>query len=527
MSSSQLIAVPLLSKAGVKRDGTLYEGEFYTDNFWTRYDRGKPRKMGGIRMSSAFMHGPSRGMLLQAQGGDTTWLHNGWSAGIERSQILESGMATGAPVDRTPVGFLAHADNLWIMDALYDAASAFTTIIAVAPQAATNIASEVEAIIYYGDMSDSLPLVPLAPTDGPATVSGCVFCIPPYVFFGGTAGYFTWSVPNTPNSCATASGGGGAAGARIAKTKILNGMVLRGGPGNSPAGLIWAIDSLIRMSFVGGSAIFDFDIISENITVLSQKAMAESDGVYFWAGMERFYVFNGVVRELPNELNRNWFFDNMNWDQHEKAFTMRNSRWGEIWFCAPLFGATECSHAAIYNYRYNTWYDTELPNGGRTAGQLAQILRFPMMMSAVAESSGLYRLWQHEYLVDQWVDGTPTAMRAYFDTADFAFPAGSVIGLPSARNLLEVERIELDMLLSQSITIQAKKKSYPMADTVDGTTVTFNPANFNPLDPLTYAQFMREQGRLMRFRFESNALGGNFVQGDTQMFIQPGDVRET
>ena len=527
MAGDRLLPIPLLSKAGIKRDGTLYEGEFYTDGLWTRFDRGKPRKMGGIRMSSAFMHGPSRGLLLQAQGGDTTWLHNGWASGIERSQILENGMATGAPVDRTPGGFAANVDNLWIMDALYDAVSANTTIIAIAPPAATNIASEVEAVIYYGNIADSLPLVPLAPTDGPATVSGCIFCIPPYVFFGGTAGYFTWSVPNTPNSCATAGGGGGAAGARIAKTKIINGMALRGGPGNSPAGLIWALDSLIRMSFVGGSAIFDFDIISENITVLSQKAMAESDGVYFWAGMERFYIFNGVVRELPNELNRNWFFDNMNWDQHEKCYAMRNAKWGEIWFCFPYGDATECTHAAIYNYRYNTWYDTELPNGGRSAGQLTQILRFPMMMAATAESSGLYRLWQHEYLVDQWVDGSATAIRAYFDTADFAFPAGTVLGLPPGNTLLDVQRIEIDMLLSEAISITPKAKSYPMADTVDGTTLIFDPADFDTLDPLTYAQFVRQQARLMRFRFESNARGGNFIQGDTQMFIQPGDTRQT
>lgn len=526
-AGEKLVPVPLLSKPGIKRDGTLYEGEHHTDGLWTRFDQGTPRKMGGIRMSSAVMHGPSRGMYLQAQGGDTTWLHNGWASGIERSQILESGMATGAPTNRTPAGFVASADNLWIMDALYNVGATNTAIIAVAPQSATNIASEVESIIYYGDIAGGAPLVPLAPASGPTTVSGFLFCVSPYLFVGGTGGYLTWCAPNAPTNFATASGGGGTAGARIAKTKLVAGIALRGGPGNSPAALIWSLDSLIRMSYTGGAAVFDFDVISPDITILSQKGIIANDGVYFWMGLDRFYAFNGVVRELPNELNRNWFFDNLNYDHAEKSFALRNPRWGEIWFCAPMFGATECSHAAIYNYRYDIWYDTLLPNGGRTSGQLAQILRYPMMMSAVAESSGLYRLWQHEYLVDQWVDGSATAIRAYYDTADFAFPAGSVPGLPPADTHLDSQRIEVDMTLSGAIIITPKTKTYPMAETVDGTVMTFDPANFDATNPATYAQFQRQQGRIVRFRFESNVLGGNFVQGNTKMFLRHGDVRQT
>ena len=63
------------------------------------------------------------------------------------------------------------------------------------------------------------------------------------------------------------------------------------------------------MSFVGGAPVFDFDTLSHNISVMSAASIIEYDSVYYWPGVDRFYVFDGVLRELQNEMNRNWFFD--------------------------------------------------------------------------------------------------------------------------------------------------------------------------------------------------------------------------
>jgi len=396
----------VLSKAGVKLDGTQLEGDYYTDALWSRIDRGRPRKMWGYRVSSALMHGPSRGLLLYAQDSDVSTLHNGWSDGIEVVQVDETGLALTPPVDRTPSGFVADPNNLWIMDAMYNLGDTNTAIIAVAPPSAITIANTTPGTIYYGDLNGTAALAELSPTDGPSTTAGGLFCMAHYLVVYDVAGYVTWSAPNEPDNFATADGGGGEAGARVAATKIVCGIPLRGGPGNSPAALLWSLNSLIRMSFNGGSTIFSFDTVSTDITVLSQKAIIESDGVYVWPGTDRFYIFNGVVRELPNELIRNWFFDNMNYQAHEKSFAFRNPRWGEIWFCFPYGNATECTHAAVWNYRYDTWYPTLLPNGGRSAGVQGQTLRYPMMMGAAEVNSGVgdFRLWQHEYGVDEVLD---------------------------------------------------------------------------------------------------------------------------
>ena len=39
--------VQIRSLPGIKRDGTRFDGEFYPDGQWVRFQRGLPRKMGG------------------------------------------------------------------------------------------------------------------------------------------------------------------------------------------------------------------------------------------------------------------------------------------------------------------------------------------------------------------------------------------------------------------------------------------------------------------------------------------------
>lgn len=526
MAEAAPFVFKVLSKPGVKLDGTQLEGDFYTASLWCRMDRGRPRKMGGYRVASDLMHGPSRGLLLYAQDSDVSTLHNGWASGIEVVQVDETGLALTPPFDRTPIGFVADANNLWIMDALYNVGATNTAIIAVAPPSAITIANTTPGTIYFGDLNATTALVVLNPTDGPDETAGGLFCMAPYLVVYDIAGYVTWCAPNEPDNFATADGGGGAAGARVSATKIVCGIPLRGGPGNSPAALLWSLSSLIRMSFNGGSTVFSFDPVSTDITVLSQKAIIESDGTYLWPGTDRFYIFNGVVRELPNELIRNWFFDNMNYQCREKTFAFRNPRWGEIWFCFPFGNATECTHAAIYNYRYDCWYPTVLPNGGRSAAAFSQILRYPMMMGALDTGLGAERLWQHEIGVDEVISsGVVNAVRSYFTTADIALPTGFG-GAQPVDLQIAFSRVEPDFVLDGALTVTLAARKYAMADEVDLKTVTFDPAAFDPAEPQTYTVPFKKMGRINRLTFESNVVGGDYQLGDTVGLAQPEQSRQ-
>ena len=100
---------------------------------------------------------------------------------------------------------------------------------------------------------------------------------------------------------------------------------------------------------------------------MSARSVIEYDGVFFWAANNRFMMYNGVVREVPNSRNLNFFFDNIRPHNQGKCFGFANPRWGEIWWCFPYGNATECTHAVVLNVRENDWVDTELPPGLRSA----------------------------------------------------------------------------------------------------------------------------------------------------------------
>jgi len=59
------LAVP----AGIKRDGTYFETDEYTDGVWCRFQRGVPKKMGGYRSIFTSLVGIYRGMVAQPYNG--------------------------------------------------------------------------------------------------------------------------------------------------------------------------------------------------------------------------------------------------------------------------------------------------------------------------------------------------------------------------------------------------------------------------------------------------------------------------
>ena len=84
------------------------------------------------------------------------------------------------------------------------------------------------------------------------------------------------------------------------------------------------------MTYIGGAAVFRYDPMGFS-TIMSSSGVAEMDGYFFWMGLDRFYVYDGRVQELSNQMNINWVFDNLNFDQRQKVWATVVPRWGEIW----------------------------------------------------------------------------------------------------------------------------------------------------------------------------------------------------
>jgi len=245
-----LIPVNLKSKPGIKRDGTRFEGDYYVDGQWVRFQRGLPRKIGGYRQINNYINGVVRQFYTQALN-NFVYTHMGYSDGIQRLTIDSIGN-TSAPIDRTPVLYAGDTNMAWQFDALYDGAGSGTVLIAAPSSSTVDISSGTLLPVYYGDIygSSALSAIP------GVTSTGGIVVLHPYLFVFGDDGYVRWSDANDPTNFAT----GDAGDAWISSSKIVKGLPLRGG-GQSPAGIFWTLDSVMRCTYTGGTACRDTETL--------------------------------------------------------------------------------------------------------------------------------------------------------------------------------------------------------------------------------------------------------------------------
>ena len=265
-------------------------------------------------------------------------------------------------------------------------ATTFTLSATSGGGAITTTAGTTTGLVFTIGNYQKVTLSAAATTSGASTltfnnnvsVSGGVVTLHPYIFVYGNNGLIKNCAAGNSNDWVSAD----ANETNVATGKIVQGLPVRGGS-NAPSGLFWSLDSLIRVSYIGGTGnpvqYWRYDIISSQSSILSSQSAIEYDGTYYWCGTDRFLLYNGVVKEIPNTFNQNYFFDNLNYNQRQKVWVTKVPRYGEIWWFYPRGDATECTDAVIYNVRENVWYDAgEALGARRSAGYFSQVFAHPV-----------------------------------------------------------------------------------------------------------------------------------------------------
>jgi hypothetical protein len=574
----------LAIKPGIQRDGTQFAADTYVDGEWVRFQRGLPRKMGGY--SGIFLNatGVSRGMTMTSTDG-FNYVISGYSAGLEQWVTdNDDGVGFGPTPYSFSSGFTSSTSNMWQFDIGYDSTGGNTNnLVAHAGQNLLAIDSTVNTRPLFGQF----PGTTLAPVgvftaagttnatttftlsatndrvgsgqtitgtnipsgttvvsvvgtavtmsaaatgsasitatfDNNISVSGGVVVLHPYLFVYGNNGLIQNSTAGDYNNWV----GSDANANNVSTGKIVKGLPLRGGT-TSPAGLFWALDSLIRVSYapstVGGLNFYwRYDLVSSQTSIMSSQCVIEYDGIFYWCGVDRFLMYNGVVQEIQNTMNQNYFFDNLNYAQRQKVWCTKIPRWGEIWWFYPKGDATECTDAIIYNVREKIWYDAgESPAARRSAGTFSEVFRYPIWGGNEANTQGKYTLWKHETGTNQIYLTSVNAIKSTFETCNL----GLVTGGPGNPQMVgdnlwaRIERLEPDFVQDGAMELYVTGKGY--ADDVD---ITTGPYTF---DNTTLKIDMREQRRELRLRFESNCQNGDYQMGKVLMSIESGDVRGT
>ena len=581
--------ISLNIKPGIQRDGTQFDAPVYVDGRWVRFQRGRPRKMGGYKGIFQNAADISRGMLMNSQDG-LNYVYSGYNNGLQQWVTDDDDGVGSGPTNISLSNFTANPNNLWQMDIGFDSGgSGNQTIVAHPGQNLTNIDSTVNTPVLVGDFptgamsqvgvftatgtmvvgppsvftiasvnaliaigqtvtgtgipanttvtnvligtgTTAVTLSNTATTAGTLTLTfnnnisvsgGCVI-LHPYLFVYGNDGLIKNSSAGNFQDWVSADANENT----VSAGKIVKGMPVRGGT-TSPAGLFWSLDSLIRVSYapasVGASTIYwRYDIVTSQTSILSSSSVIEYDGIFYWCGVDRFLMYNGVVTEMVNTMNNNFFFDNLNYAQRQKVWASKVPRWGEIWWFYPSGDSEECNNAIIYNVREKIWYDAGFALGAnRSAGVFSEVFRKPIWACSLKNDGNCYNLWQHETGVDRVNLNEQSAIQSYFETDSIGWVNGGPgqndpIGM---NNWIRLERVEPDFVQSGDMNLYVTGKGYASANDVETGPYTFSPDTLK-ID-------LREQRREMRLRFESNVVNGNYECGLNLLSADIGDVRST
>lgn len=491
------------SLPGVKRDGTEFDGDNYIDAQWCRFQRGLPRKIGGYRSVYMGLAEKVYGMASYSSNA-VQYQHLGSETTLLQLRLTAAGVLSGS-TDRTPVALVDSPNNVWQFDVAFDTTgggAGNNQLLAHPGQNLAAIDSEVETDIYYGPVTSAAVLAGTL-TD---PQSGGVVALAPYVLTYGNNGRVdtydaAFAQVNSQN---------------ITGSKIIRGYPLRGG-GAGPAGIFWSLDSVLRATFVDATVYFAFDTLSSESSVLSSRGIIEYDGIFYWAGVDRFMFFNGVVQELPNDMNVNYFFDGLNFEQRQKVFAIKIPRFGEIWWCYPRGGATECTHAVCYNIRGKFWYDTSLPGSGRSDGIFAKVYNKPFMVDVDLTDTG-YTQWQHETGTDEVRGASSLPIVSYFETGEITLLTNDK---PDNKSL-GVHWFEPDFVQTGPLSLQITGRINARAPVDVSVNYDFPETASNANEQIIP---LKETRRLMRFKITSNTSGGDYQMGQCIGHLKPADER--
>lgn len=167
------------------------------------------------------------------------------------------------------------------------------------------------------------------------------------------------------------------------------------------ATLIWTDSDLHSMTYIGTPYVYSFDRIGSFCGAAGPNAIAAMDSTAYWMGTNGFFMYDGLVKPLPCDV-QDYVFSDLNKLQGAKIYAGVNTTFGEVWWFYTSANSTENDRYVMYNYREGHWNIGTL---ARTAWTGSGVFTNPL-----ATSPDGY-LYDHEF---GWLaDGQPITSQRY------------------------------------------------------------------------------------------------------------------
>jgi hypothetical protein len=277
--------------------------------------------------------------------------------------------------------------------------------------------------------------------------------------------------------------------------------------------VVWTDSALYSLQYLGPPYVWGVQLLGDNISILSQNAVAQASGVIYWMGTDKFYMYDGRVQTLNCDL-RKFVYQDINLDQNQQVFASTNEGFNEVWFFYCTASSSTIDRYVVYNYLEKTWYYGSM---ARTAWLDSGLRNYPLA------ATYSYNVVNHEYGNNDGETGTTLPIEAYISSAEFDIGDGDHFAF--------IWRMLPDLTFSGSDTGSSPQVTYtlyPMANSGSGTGTPVA-ANVNKLTGAAYTitegftgqVFTRVRGRQMIIKVGSNNLGTSWQLGSTRIDIRP------
>ena len=501
--------LPVRSAVGIQRDGTKFDSDLHNAGSWVRFYRSRPQKIGGWQLIANGKSEITR-TLFNYDADGFAYVYFGRPSSLSFLQVFPN-LIVSPEGDCTPTGFVSNPENDWVFDSVTYVTDDEATVYVVANCSPNllDIGDTNEFPIVYGQLGVVAPFQPAVDTSSGNTIttSGGVVVVSKFVigygdggviFWNDGADFTTWPVDNF---------------VQMGTSKFIYAAPVRSG--TSPSALFWSLNSVVLGTINSAGTGFDFAYISTRTTTLSSKAVVSFDPCFYWVGTDSFWSYNGAVQELPNEVNKKWFFENINPNQKGKTYGFVNTQYNEIWFVFCKGTSTEPNWAIVYNIDTGNWYDTDqidrsaaIPSGS--------IIPYPLMTSSNGVQYGgntLYPLYAHEIGVDAVESGVTKPIVASIESTYYNQWATN----PDMK-VLDIDTLMIDIEQSGNMYFYINYLGYP------NSAIRQSP-NFDFVNTDEF-KTIRLKGSIFSITFVSNVVGGNFVMGNNMLkMIASDDTR--
>lgn len=312
--------------------------------------------------------------------------------------------------------------------------------------------------------------------------------------------------------------------------------------------LVWTDTSLYSLQYVGTPFVWVPKLLSDNVSIASDRAFATGAGVTYWMGLDKFYAYDGRVNTMVCDL-RQFIFDGVdpgfNEGQVQQVFAVTVEKFNEVWwfYCSALtnpstnpaiFPTTTpmIDRYVVYNYVEKIWYyGTMARSAWIDAGIISHYPISAKVPAAVNPSaSGSSLLLYQEIGNDSNTGDGVTPITAYITSSEFDLDDGN--------NFAFVWRMLPDITFRGSTAVNPAVNMYLLPLTNSGSGYNNNTStNSNqsvadqssaavtrtavyPVEQFTGQIYTRVRGRQMSIKVESTAAGVQWQLGSPRLDIR-------